>query len=90
MSWSLNVTGRADKAEAIKQKFVEQGGCPKGSKEEAAKNALGDVAETLAKSLPPTMVVRVTAQGSAWNNPDGTANSQHCEFKFQTVGDFLE
>lgn len=91
MSWSLNLTGRSGVlAAAVAQKFTEQGGCPKGSAEEVAKNSLGGVAETLVKSMPPNVVVSIRAQGSAWNNPDGTANSQHIEFKLSTIGDFLE
>lgn len=91
MSWSLALTGRAGTiATAVTQKFAETGGCPKGSAEETAKNSLGGVCETLVKSMQPNTVVRITAQGSAWNNPDGTANSQHCEFKLSTVSDFLE
>lgn len=91
MSWSLNLTGRAGTlSAAVKQKFVEQGGCPKGSAEEAAKNQCGDIAESLVKSMSAEKVVSIKAQGSAWNNSGGTANSQHIEFKLSTIGDFLE
>mgnify|MGYP003523878673 FL=1 len=91
MSWSLNLTGRAGTlAAAVTQKFIEAQGCPKGSAEETAKNSLGGVAETLVKSMPADKVVSIKAQGSAWNNPDGTANSQHIEFKLSTIGDFIE
>ncbi|TKB06564.1 MAG: hypothetical protein E5V75_34775 [Mesorhizobium sp.] len=89
MSWSLNKAGRASKlAEVIKQSFVDAAGAPKGSDEEAAKNQLGEIAETLCKSFADDKVVRITAQGSAWNE-NGKARQQHCEFKFETLGDFV-
>lgn len=91
MSWSLSKTGRAGKLSAlIKQAFVDNQGCPKGSAEEAAKNALGEVAETLCKSLPADKVVTVVASGSAWNNADGSAQSHTAKFELQSVGDFVE
>ncbi|CDX19620.1 hypothetical protein MPLA_1190034 [Mesorhizobium sp. ORS 3359] len=90
MSWSLNKAGRASKlAEVIKQSFADAGGAPGGSHEEAAKKQLGEVAETLCKSFGEDKVVRITAQGSAWN-VGGNALQQHCEFKFETLGDFVD
>jgi len=91
MSWSLNKTGRAGKlSEVITDTFSKTGGCPAGSAEEAAKNSLGGVAETLLKSLPADKVVSIVASGSAWNNPDGTAQSQSAKFEISTHGDFVE
>ncbi|HVJ44649.1 MAG TPA: hypothetical protein VM639_24340 [Dongiaceae bacterium] len=91
MSWSYNKTGRASKlAEVVKDGFASTGDCPAGSAEEAAKNALGDVAAALCGSLAGDKVCVIEASGSAWNNQDGTANSQACQFKFSTVGDFIE
>lgn len=91
MSWSISVAGRAGTiASQVKSKFETTGGCPAGTAEEAAKNAIGAICESLAKTLPPDKVVRVTAQGSAWNVGDGAANSQQCEFKFSTMGEWLE
>ncbi|RUW41524.1 hypothetical protein EOA37_09695 [Mesorhizobium sp. M2A.F.Ca.ET.015.02.1.1] len=89
MSWSLNKAGRASKlAEVIKQSFADAAGAPKGSDEEAAKNQLGEIAETLCRSFSEDKVVRITAQGSAWNE-NGKAKQQYCEFKFETLGDFV-
>lgn len=89
MSWSLNKVGRASQlAEVIKQSFVDAAGAIKGSDEEAAKNQLGEIAETLCKSFGEDRVVRITAQGSAWNE-NGKAKQQHCEFIFETLGDFV-
>lgn len=91
MSWSYQKVGRASKlADVVKQQLIDVQGCPKGSAEEAAKNQLGDVAETLCKSLPGDKVVSINAHGSAWNNGDGTANSQQVKFEFSTNGDFVE
>jgi hypothetical protein len=90
MSWNLSLAGKSSKlAEVIKEKFVGTGGCPKGSAEEAAKNALGDVAETLCKSFASDMVVSIMASGSAWNEGD-KARSQQCKFEFATHGNFVE
>lgn len=90
MSWSLTVSGKSSKlADVIKEKFVGTQGCPKGSAEEMAKNALGDVAEALCKSFAAEKVVSISASGSAWNEGD-KARSQACEFKFSTHGDFIE
>ena len=90
MSWSLNLAGKSSKlAEVIKDKFAGTQGCPKGSAEEAAKNALGEVAETLCKSLSADSAVSITAQGSAWTQGD-KALSQHCEFKLMMLGNFVE
>lgn len=61
----------------------------RGSAEEAAKNALGDVAETLCKSFLADKAVSIVASGSAWNEGD-KAHSQACEFKFTTHGNFVE
>lgn len=91
MSWSLTLIGRAEKmAEVIKQRFVDTQGCPKDTAEEAAKNALGDVAETLCKSFIGNPFVNIEASGSAWNE-GGKAKSQAAKFKFETVyGDVIE
>jgi len=90
MSWYLSISGKSSKlGEVIKDKFVSTGGCPKGTAEEAAKNALGDVAETLCKSFMADTAVSITASGSAWNEGD-KARSQTCEFKFVTHGEFVE
>jgi hypothetical protein len=91
MSWSYQKVGRASKlAEVVKQQIVAVQGCPKGSAEEAAKNQLGDVAETLCKSLLGDKVVTINGTGSAWNNVDGSAGSQYVKFEFSTNGDFVE
>lgn len=91
MSWSYQRSGRAAAlAEVVKQQFVDTQGCPKGSAEEAAKNQLGDVVETLCKSLPADKVVTISASGSAWNNGDGSANSQQLKIEFVTHGEFVE
>lgn len=90
MSWYYKRTGRAEKlAEVVKQQFFETGGCPEGTAEEEAKNALGAVAETLCKSLIGNPVVVIEAGGSAWNN-NGQAKHQQASFKFETIGDFVE
>lgn len=90
MSWSLNKAGRATKlAAVIKQLFTDAGGCPRGSAEEAAKNRLGEVAETLCQSFHGDPVVKIEASGSAWNDGD-KARSQCASFKFETFGDFVE
>lgn len=90
MSWSYIKAGRAAKmAEVVKQQFADTGGMPKGTAEEAAKNALGEVAETLCRSLAGDAVVRIEASGSAWNDGD-KARSQSCSFKFETLGGFVE
>lgn len=90
MSWYLTVSGKSSKlAEVVKDKFVNCGGCPKGSAEEAAKNALGEVAEALCKSFIHDTAVSIVASGSAWNEGD-KARSQACEFKFSTHGEFIE
>lgn len=90
MSWSFSVTGRANKlAEVIRQKFVDVKGC-NGLAEEAAKNELGGVAETLCKSLKDNPVVQIDANGSAWNEGD-QAKSQAATFNFKTLhGNFIE
>ena len=75
MSWSYSKAGRASKlAEVVKEQFAKTGGCPKDTAEETAKNALGEVAETLCKSFKGDPVVRIEAGGSAWNE-DGLARS---------------
>lgn len=90
MSWSYTKVGRAAKlAEVVRQQFADVGGCPKGSAEESAKNALGEVAETLCKSFSVDAVVRIEAFGSAWNEGD-KARHQSASFKFETIGDWLE
>jgi hypothetical protein len=90
MSWSYKKVGRASKlAEVVSQQFADTHGCPKGSAEEAAKNALGIVAETLCKSFIGDPVVRIEAQGSAWTEGD-KARHQAATFKFETIGDFVE
>lgn len=91
MSWSYQRAGRASKmAEVVKGHLVATQGCPKGSAEEEVKNALGDVAETLCKSLKDNPVVRIDANGSAWTEGD-KARSQSVSFKFETFfGEFVE
>ncbi len=90
MSWSYRKVGRASKlAPIVKQQFADVGGCPKDTAEEAAKIALGGVAEILCGSLKGDPVVSIEAQGSAWND-GGSARSQACSFKFETHGDFVE
>lgn len=90
MSWMYSKAGRASKmAEIVKEGFLRTGGCPVGSDEEKAKNTLGEVAEILCQSFSNDPVIRITAQGSAWNE-QGKAKSQHREFKFETFGDFVE
>ena len=90
MSWSYSKAGRASKlAEVVKEQFAKTGGCPKDTAEETAKNARGEVAETLCKSFKGDPVVRIEASGSAWNE-DGLARSQSASFKFETFGDFVE
>ncbi|TPI86349.1 hypothetical protein [Mesorhizobium sp. B2-8-9] len=76
-------------ADVIKQHFIDTQGCPNGSAEQTAKNELGQVAETLCKSLEGDPVVRIEAHGSAWNVGD-KARSQSASFKFETIGDFVE
>lgn len=92
MSWSYSKVGRASTmAGVVKQQFADTGGCPKGTAEEAAKNALGEIAKTLCESLAGNPVVRIEASGSAWNDADKiSARSQSCSFKFETLGDFVE
>lgn len=90
MSWSLNKVGRASKlGGTIKETFAATQGCPSGSGEAAAKDAMGEVAEILCKSLAGDPVVRIVAHGSAWN-VDGMAKQTAAEFKFETIGDFVE
>jgi hypothetical protein len=90
MSWSYSKVGRASKmGEVVKQQFSATQGCPAGTAEETAKNALGEVAETLCKSLKGDPVVRIEASGSAWNEGD-KARHQSALFKFETIGDFVE
>jgi hypothetical protein len=90
MSWAINKIGRASKlAEVVKQQFAEAGSCLPGSAEEAARNALGDIAETLCRSLKDDPVVRISADGSAWGASD-MAHSQSCRFTFETCGNFVE
>lgn len=90
MSWSLNKTGRAGALGAIiADAFTNQGGCPKGTAEEQAKNALGPIAEALCKSMPADKIVTIEAHGSAWNQQDGSALSQLIQFKLMTIGDFV-
>ena len=91
MSWSYGKTGRAGKlADVVKQQFEDIQGCPKGTAEEEAKNQLGNIIEALCKSLPADKVVRISANGSAWNNSDGSASSQTLHVEFTTIGDFVE
>ena len=90
MSWALNKIGRASKlAETIKKAFEETGGCPVGTAEESAKNALGGVAEALCKSFAGNPVVKIGAHGSAWNTDKG-ANTQSAHFEFSTIGEIEE
>lgn len=91
MSWHIAVFGRSSKVGGmIKKKFEDTQGCPKGSAEEAAKNALGAVAEALCNSLATDMVVSISGSGSAWNEGD-KARSQICKFEFATnAGEFVD
>lgn len=90
MSWSLTVSGKSSKlAEVIQQRFLDTGGCPKGTAEEEAKNALGKVAEILCGSFADDKVVTIVASGSAWNE-GGKARHQACKFELTTHGDFVE
>lgn len=93
MSWSTSITGKAPAVAAVvKAQFAAAGGAPAGSAEEAAKNALGAIAESLCNSFAAdaaNKVVTIIAQGSSWNNPDGTAEAQTCSFSFSTVGNFV-
>lgn len=90
MSWYVSITGKSSKlGEIVKQRFENTGSCPEGTAEEAAKNALGAVAEQLCKSLISDMAVTITAQGSACNDAGG-AHSQLCEFKLSTHNEFIE
>ena len=75
MSWSISKIGHANKlAETAKELFEKIGGCPAGSAEEAAKNAVGAIVQSLCASIdPPNAVIRVDAMGSALNTPDGKA-----------------
>lgn len=90
MSWSYQKAGRASKlAEVVKQQIIDAPGCPKGSAEEAAKNQLGDVLETLCKSFGEDKAVKIKASGSAWTDGD-KARSQHLHVEFETIGDFVD
>lgn len=89
MSWGYSRIGRAETLAAkVRQQFVETGGCPKDSAEEAAKNAVGTIAEALCRSLAGNPVVKIEAMGSAWNQQDGTAKSQSISFKLETLAQF--
>jgi hypothetical protein len=90
MSWSYQKAGRASKlAEVVRQQITDTQGCPKGSAEEAAKNQLAEVIETLCKSFGEDRVVRISASGSAWTEGD-KARSQSLKVDFETIGDFVE
>lgn len=90
MSWSYQVAGRASKlAGVVKDQVIAVGGCPKDSAEEAAKNQIGGVLETLCQSFGEDRVVRINASGSAWNE-GGKAKSQHLKLEFETLGNFVE
>lgn len=90
MSWSVSKLGRADKlATSIREIFEKTTGCPAGSAEEAVKNNLGSSAECLCQNLIGNPVVRIEANGSAWNDMD-KSKSQFVSFKFETMGDFVE
>lgn len=90
MSWSYQKAGRASKlAQVVKQQVIDTKGCPEGSAEEAAKNQLGGVLETLCASFAEDRVIKINASGSAWNE-GGKAKSQHLKVEFETLGDFVE
>ena len=90
MSWSYQKIGRAAKlAEVVKQQIVETGGCPRGSAEESAKNQIGEIIETLCKSLSGNPAVKINARGSAWNEGD-KARSQSLHVELETIGDIIE
>lgn len=85
MSWYIKKAGHVTKlAETIKEQFTEVRGCPPGSAEEAAKNALGEIAETLCKSMLGDPIVLIEASGSAWHEGD-KARQQAATFKFETL-----
>jgi L-lactate utilization protein LutC len=90
MSWSYQKAGRASKlAEVVKQQIIDTQGCPKGSAEEAAKNQIGEVLETLCKSFGDDKAIKISANGSAWTEGD-KARSQYLKVEFETLGDFVE
>lgn len=91
MSWAISKLGRANKlAEVIAQQFKDTGGCPSGTVEEAAKNKLGEIAESLCANLVKNPVVRIDASGSAWNE-GGKAHSHQVKFELNThYYDFVE
>jgi len=90
MSWSYEKAGRASKlAVVVKQQVIDTKGCPEGSAEEAAKNQLGEVLETLCASFAEDRVVQIKASGSAWTE-GSKAKSQHLRVEFTTMGDFVE
>ena len=90
MSWSYMKTGRASTlAAVVQQGFKDAAHCPPGTAEEAARNALGAVAEALCKGFRDDPVVSISACGSAWT--EGTkALQQHASFEFKTIADFVE
>lgn len=91
MSWSCQISGRAGALAAnARERFANTGGCPKDTAEEAAKNQCGEIVEKLAASLlDKNTVLRVNANGSAWNE-NGGARSQYLELKIETLGEFVE
>lgn len=90
MSWSYMKVGRAGAlAQVVKQQVADTRGCPEGSAEEAAKNQIGEVLETLCSSLPVDKVVRINVVGSA-SIQNGQAMSQNLKLEFDSVYDFVE
>ena len=91
MSWWYFRFGRAGQlSEVVRQQVTDVGGCPRGSAEEIAKNQVGEVLETLVKSLHVDKVVSIDASGSAWNQSDGTSLSQSLKIELKTIGEFVE
>lgn len=92
MSWSTSIIGRAGAlATRVAEDFKKVQGCPAGSPEEAAKNKLGEIAADLcAHVLDPGTVLKIDANGSAWNTADGKHNSIYTKFEISTIGTFVE
>lgn len=91
MSWSTSLIGRAGTlAPRVADDFKKIQGAPSGTAEEAAKNALGDMASVMCASIAdPNTVVKIDAQGSAWTE-GGKHKQLNTQFSFSTVGTFVE
>lgn len=92
MSWSINKLGRAGKLSAsIKSEFEKVGGAPPGTGEEAAKNALGAVAEALCVGMADALtIVSIKASGSAWTDENRKHKTADTRFEFSTLGPLVE